>query len=37
MNEISQLGTALGLVLTAVFVIAGVALPFLPDHRRARR
>jgi hypothetical protein len=37
MNEFMQIGTALGVVLTAVFLIAGVAPPFLPDQRKARR
>ncbi|SDL07108.1 hypothetical protein SAMN05216298_2575 [Glycomyces sambucus] len=32
-----EIGTVLGLVLTAVFLVAGTALPFLPDHRKARR
>ncbi|MFB9659110.1 hypothetical protein ACFQS3_13540 [Glycomyces mayteni] len=32
MNGILEIGTALGLVLTAVFLIAGTAVSFLPDH-----
>ncbi|MEU6248243.1 hypothetical protein [Glycomyces sp. NPDC047010] len=42
MNGFLEIGTALGLVLTAVFLIAGTAVSFLPDHpfsdrRKARR
>ncbi|PRY59135.1 MULTISPECIES: cell wall metabolism sensor histidine kinase WalK [Glycomyces] len=37
MNGILAIGTALGLVLTAVFLIAGTAAPFLTEPRKARR
>jgi hypothetical protein len=37
MNGIVEIGTVVSFVLMAVFLVAGVALPFIAPERRVRR
>ncbi|MDR7338624.1 hypothetical protein J2S69_002343 [Glycomyces lechevalierae] len=37
MNEFLEISMVVSLVLTLAFLIAGTALPFLPQERKVRR